>query len=94
MRLNLHARIELAAATLLLLGSCSDSVLSDEQRDEIADIAASVTANGVAGTKLNDDQRDEVEEIVGIAIEDGIDDSSKIQDLESRLEAIESELEM
>lgn len=40
MRLNLHARIEIAAVALLLLGSCDGPGLSDKQRDEVGDIAA------------------------------------------------------
>ena len=42
MRLNLHARIEIGLATALLLGSCGmtpSNKFSDEERDEIADIA-------------------------------------------------------
>lgn len=42
MRLNIHAKIEIAAVALLLLGSCgtsSGNKFSDAERDEIADIA-------------------------------------------------------
>lgn len=46
-KLNAHARIEIALATVLLLGSCagsSDNKFTDAQRDEITDIAGDVSA--------------------------------------------------
>ena len=43
MRITLHTRIELALATVLLLGSCGEGIpsnkFSDAERDEIGDIA-------------------------------------------------------
>ena len=39
-KLNLHARIELALAAALLLGSC-DGSLSDHQTDQVTDVANS-----------------------------------------------------
>jgi hypothetical protein len=47
LKLNLHARIEIAVVAVLLLGSC-DGGLSDERRDEIADIAADAAADMIA----------------------------------------------
>jgi hypothetical protein len=43
-KLNLHARIEIAAVAVLLLTSCT---LDDQQRDEVADIAADVAHDTV-----------------------------------------------
>ena len=45
MRFNLHARIEIAAIGLLLLGSCDGPSLSEKQRDEVEDIADSVVSD-------------------------------------------------
>lgn len=44
MKLNLHARIEIAAVATLMLTSCS---LDDQQRDEVADIADDVAYDTV-----------------------------------------------
>lgn len=47
MKLNLHARIEVALAAVLLLGSCGTdgNHFSDAERDEIADIAGDGNAD-------------------------------------------------
>lgn len=46
MRFNIHAKIEIAALALLLLGSCEGPGLTDRQRDEVDDIAdAAVSDN-------------------------------------------------
>ena len=58
MRLNLHARLEIAAAAVLLLGSCSGPSLSDKQRDEVGDIAGDVAGDVIADS-------DKVREIEG-----------------------------
>lgn len=58
MRLNLHARLEIAAAAILLLGSCSGHSLSDKQRDEVGDIAGDVAGDVIADS-------DKVREIEG-----------------------------
>lgn len=48
MRLNLHARIEIAAVALLLLGSCdSNPALTEKQRDEVSDIAGDAAFEAV-----------------------------------------------
>lgn len=48
MRLNLHTRLELAAAAILVLGSCSGPGLSDKQRDEVGDIAGDAVGDAIA----------------------------------------------
>lgn len=48
MRLNLHARIEIAAVAALLLGSCSGDGPRLYTHDEIADIAADAAADVAA----------------------------------------------
>lgn len=48
MRLNLHARIEIAIAATLLLGSCGGPGLSENQRDEVGDIAGDVAGDVIA----------------------------------------------
>jgi hypothetical protein len=40
MKLTLNARIELALATALLLGSCDGPAFNEKERDEILDIAS------------------------------------------------------
>lgn len=52
MRLNLHARIEIGVAAVLLLGSCEGPGLSNKQRDEVGDIAGDV-----AGDVIADDEK-------------------------------------
>lgn len=52
MRINLHARIELAAVAVLLLASCDGPGLSNKQRDEVGDIAGDV-----AGDVVSDDSK-------------------------------------
>lgn len=47
-KLNLHARIELALAATLLLGSCSGDGPRLYTHDEIADIAADAAADVAA----------------------------------------------
>lgn len=52
MRLNLHARIELAAVAVLLLGSCSDNAYrryteGDYNRLDVADVNARNAINQV-----------------------------------------------
>ena len=52
MRLNLHARIELAAAAVLLLGSCGDNAYrryteGDYNRLDVADVNARNAINQV-----------------------------------------------
>ena len=50
MRLNLHARMEIAAVAALLLGSCAGDgpSLTDKQRDEVSDVAADAAAEQVS----------------------------------------------
>lgn len=48
MSLNLHARIELAAFAILLLGSCSGPGLSEKQKDEVGDIAGDVAGDVIS----------------------------------------------
>jgi hypothetical protein len=45
LKLNLHARIEIAVVAALLLGSCDGPGLSDKQRDEVEDIADAVAGD-------------------------------------------------
>jgi hypothetical protein len=56
MRLNLHAKIEIAIVAALLLGSCASdpykSEFSDAERDEIGDIAGDV-----AGDVIGEDDK-------------------------------------
>lgn len=66
MRLNLHARTEIALVAALLLTSCQ---LDDEQRDEVADIADDVAYDTVL-------------------------EHDRINELENRIEEIESRLNM
>lgn len=51
MRINNHARIEIAIAAILILGSCSNSEFkskfNDVERDEIGDIAGDVSYDTV-----------------------------------------------
>lgn len=48
MKLNAHARVELALAAVLLLGSCDGPGLSDKQKDEVGDIAGDVADDSVS----------------------------------------------
>lgn len=45
MRLNLHARFEIAVAAALLLGSCDGPSLTEKQRDEVEDMADDVVTD-------------------------------------------------
>ena len=54
MRLNLHARIEIAAVAVLLLGSCDrNPALSEKQRDEVSSIANDAAFEAV-NSKVSD----------------------------------------
>jgi len=70
---TLHAKIEIGLATVLLLGSCSNSPydfdyqFGDEERDEIADLAADVAYDVVL-------EHEKVQEL-----------ESRLADVESRL---------
>lgn len=51
MRLNLHARIEIAAAAALLLGSCAGDGPRLYSHDEIEDIASDVASDAIADSE-------------------------------------------
>lgn len=48
LKLNAHARIEIALAAILALGSCAGPGLSDKQKDEVGDIAGDVAGDVIA----------------------------------------------
>jgi hypothetical protein len=68
-RVSLHAQIEIALVALLLLGSCSSGSdvfehnLSDEERDEVADIAADVAYDTVLEHEKINELESRLEEV-------------------------------
>ena len=67
MRLNLHARIEIAIIAMLLLGSCGSesyrSEFSDAEMDEISDIAGDACADAIADDETIADLQSRVSDI-------------------------------
>ena len=85
MRLNLHARIEIGIAAVLLLGSCADERMTPErisERAENADLNAREALNRVneLGERVSDIENDNLK--------------SKADELESRVAEIEARLRM
>lgn len=54
MRLTKHAKVEISAAMLFLLASCNSNgnKFSDEERDEIADLAYDAAVDAVGDANL------------------------------------------
>lgn len=54
MRLTKHAKVEISAAMLFLLASCNSdgNKFSDEERDEIADLAYDAAVDAVGDSNL------------------------------------------
>lgn len=83
--LNAHARIEIALAIVLLLGSCGGPSLSDEQKEEVADIAGDAAPDTSALESRIDDLESALEEVKN--------DADKVDDLDGRLSSVESRIE-